>query len=364
MGLAERLLKRLVVAAGLCWTLPLHAADPVQVQVVGRAQIGAPLQLMVSGIWPDACPPRLDAVEMQEAEPGTALPVLVRLHAAEGGCMKQATAFAVPVEIGNGGWKQPVRIRLLTELLQRDGGTITLAFNLIEVGLLPPLLPEAGFWWSERGGDHERGGPGQAILIEPQGDRLGATVMGYGPGGAPEWYFGSGQLRRQSAGLGLMRLAGGAGPLADYRPPAEAEEMGMLWLELHGGARATAWFVQPSAAGGVTVQPYSMVRFRLGDWTTSAWSGRWLLELEGETPRVIELKPALEAGVAPHLVAGADGSRLSCEGDAKRPNSPPSLCRLEDARQRPIAAFTDIGLNRLRGFHAGGGEASLARLPD
>lgn len=363
MGLAQRLLKRLVLATGLCWALALPAADPVSVQVVGRSSSGGPLQLMVSGIWPDACPPRPDGVEIGEALAGDTLPVRIRLRIPSPGCVKQATAFALPVAVGESGWKQPVRIRLHTELLRPDGSTTTLAFNLIEVGLLPSLQPESGFWWSERGGEHERGGPGQAILIEPQADRLGATVMGYGSGGEPEWYFGSGQLRRQSAGLTLMRLSGGSGPLADYRPPTEAEEIGTLWLELHSAARATAWFVQPAIDGGITVQPYSMVRFRLGDWTAPAWSGRWLLEFEGETPRVLALMPAA-AAARPQFLVAEDGSRLLCEGDPERPNSPPVLCRLEDAEQRPLAAFGDIGLHRLRGFHAGGGEASLSRLPD
>lgn len=348
----------LTLLAAFC-SLPAAAAqeDEVSVKLIGKAQSGAPAKLLVSGMWPVACTPELDDAQIDDRD------LRVRLRVAGSGCLPRPTAFTLLVEHRDLVWPDTRVLRLHLERADAKGEVKLIGFRLIEIGSPERVVPETGFWWNERGGEFDTAGPGQSILIEPQGDRLGVAVMGYGDDQSSTWYFGAGPLQQRSSEVRLLTLNGGGGPLRDYRQPDIASPAATVWLEFQSSSRAIAWFVVPEPHGAVTLRPQSLVRFRFGDTAPQAWEGLWIIESKDGLLRAADfsLADSREDGFV--LIDSANQLWLDCSLQAARPNSPPHRCQLLGIDDEPLGQFDDVGLGRMHGSDRGGSSMSAVRIP-
>lgn len=330
--------------------------------VAGTMRPGAVPLFVLSGTWPGGCRPR---VASQQAEGGD---LLLRLDHSGSECPEdQATPFRLVSHRhwdGEPAFEAPGVLRVRVERARAEGQPQLLAFRLFEFGSQPRRLPEAGFWWSERGAEFDAIGPGIALLLEPQRPNLGATLMGYDDEGRPLWLFGTGALSSGVASVPLQRLDGGRGPFAAYRQPSDLQVVASIWLEFATAARATAWLLRPDGSGGLEVRPWSLVRFRFGESAAISLSGRWLVDgLDGE-PRALRLRADADADARGFsLVEDRLAQRLVCELDPARPQSPPAHCRLLDAHGEIEANFDDVGLDHLHGRGRDGGRVTAVRLP-
>lgn len=342
---------------------PLAAAALELRAVPGTLRPGSAPRFALAGGWDGPCPPRVAGQRAAGRD------LVIELAAGSERCGDApASAFRLT---SASGWEGEADfatrgvLRVRVERRRSDGTPQLLAFGLFEYGQLTRRLPEPGFWWSERGGAFETGGPGLALLLEPQWPQLGATVMGYDADGQPEWRFGTGTLAAQTAQVPLQRLSGGRGPFEAYRQPQDSREEAALWLELESAARATAWFVRSVDGGGIDLRPMSLVRFRFGESASSALAGRWLLDGLEEAPRALHLRPGDGAATGTGFVLIEDrlALRLECSLDPARPNSPPTRCRLLDAEATALVEFDDIGLDRMHGLDEARRPVTALRLP-
>ncbi len=342
---------------------PLAAASLELQAVPGTLRPGIAPRFALAGSWDGPCPPKVAGQRAAGRD------LAIELEAADEGCGDApAASFRLTSASGWDGQAEfdtPGVLRVRVERRRPDGAPQLLAFRLFEYGKLTRRLPEAGFWWSERGGAFETGGPGLALLLEPQWPQLGATVMGYDADGQPEWLFGAGTLAAHTAHVPLQRLSGGRGPFDGYRQPQASQDEAALWLELGSAARATAWFVRDADGGGIELRPMSLVRFRFGESASTALGGRWLLDGLEEAPRALQLRPADGPATATAFVLIEDrlALRLECSLDPGRPNSPPTHCRLFDAEGVARVQFDDIGLDRMHGLDDSGRPVTALRLP-
>jgi len=353
-----RALAGLLLAAAMA--LPGQAqaedADGVSITVVGKAQSGKAARLMLSGIWPVACTPELDSALIEGRD------LQLRLRVPGSGCLPRATAFTLLVDHPDLAWPDDGVLRTRLERVDAQGEVQLIGFRLIEIGTPSRVLPETGFWWNEKGGEHDTGGPGQSILIEPQGSRLGVAVMGYGTNNDSAWFFGAGPLQQRSSQVRLLTLSGGGGPLQDYRQPDAAQPAASLWLEFENSSRATAWFVVPSARGGIELRPQSLVRFRFGETAAQAWEGLWVIEGSTGELRAANFSLADSRADGFVLLDAANQLWLDCSLPEGRPNSPPSHCHLLGVEDEPLGRFDDVGLDRMQGASRQGSGLSAVRM--
>lgn len=356
--LGTRIAHLSLAAVLFAWASLATAVDPdeVSVKVVGKAQSGSAAKLLLSGIWPVACTPELDAAQIDGRD------LNLRLRVSASGCLPRPTAFTLLVEHPDLVWPEPSVLRARLERVSPQGEAQLIGFRLIEVGNPDRVEPETGFWWNERGSEFDTAGPGQSILIEPQGNRLGVAVMGYDQQQDSTWYFGAGPLQQRSSEIRLLTLSGGSGPLQDYRQPEAARPAASLWLEFESSSRATAWFVVPTPLGGVELRPQSLVRFRFGDIAAQSWEGLWVVE--GKHGSLMAAKFSL-ADTRPDgfiLIDAVNQLWLDCLLPPERPNSPPSRCQLLGAEGESLGQFDDIGLGRMIGSDEHGGTLTAVRM--
>ena len=328
----------------------------------GMVPVNAPLQLMLQGVWPTRCTPEVRAVEQSGDD------VTLVLASPAAACLPGRQQFSTRVRASEGRPIQPTRagtMRVRVMVAERDGSQSLHGFAVIRVGDPPDIEPENGMWWSERSGGDASRGPGIAVQLELQGETLGATILGYGDDQSPEWLFGAAPLAGNLAELDLLRLSGGHGPFGGYRPPTEAAIAGTLWVELHGAARATLWWVTPEPDGRIELESMPIVRFKFGEDATHPWAGRWYIAQSrrsstepGLLLRYVQTTP-LDHGF--QLVA-ASGHVLACSSDPLRPDSPPSRCTLADATGQPVAVFDDVALQRMEGVDPEGRAVRAIKL--
>lgn len=324
-----------------------------------RPRPSAPLGIRLEGLQADGCSAQLAGVERSA---GT---VVVRLSRGRDCDPAASPTDALTVQ-GHGRWggRGVHRVRV-----EDDGGPAgaprVLAFRLVQVGNLPATLtPEAGYWWNEAGGEFDSAGPGIGLNLERQGDTLSVTVLGYAADGRPEWLFGAGPIAGRIARVPLSRLHEGSGPFEPYRAPAGAQAAGMLHLEFLSEARAVAWFERPSAGGGISLAPLSIVRFRFAQQHANALLGEWLLVGDpdgGTTTLRFEGIETMDGGF--RLPATDGVHALECDVDPGRPNSPPDRCVLRDGDGRLLADFPDTALDRMRGWRPDGIAVTAIRRP-
>ena len=341
-------------------TAPAWRSSPPRPSATG------PLLLeLVVAAGPGGCPPALADVSRQSRT------VTVRL-AVRGDCAAGEPS-TLRTQSAGVRWGAAGVHRLRIEDDGGPGGSARLReFALVAVGHgRSDTWPEAGFWWNETGGEFDSGGPGIGLQLERQGDTLSVSVLGYGEDGSPQWLIGAGPIAEGIARVPLLRLGDGAGPFGGWRPPGEAAQAGVLHLEFLSDARAVAWFQRPLADGSLQLTPMSLVRFRFDQDHGNAMEGEWLLLARGESEPVALSLTSAEAGEgrmrlhgASDKGGGSDERWLDCTLDADRPNSPPPRCVLRDGQDRLLVDFTDIALDRMRGWRPDGTAVTAMRRRD
>jgi hypothetical protein len=324
---------------------------------------GTRVRYEVRGEWPDACVPELDSIRVEDRE----IVLHAMLPAAR--CVGEARPFVLSSDSLPGAPQKIVangihHVRF--EVSRSPGAEPELhGFRLLYAGNNPDpeFVPETGFWWPERGGNFDRGGPGIGMQLEVQASILSMSVFGYAEQGAATWYFGAGALTGHTAHIPLSVLQGGAGPFEAYAAPKSIDPAGSVLLELLSPSRVVMWFVRAAPNGrGLLREPMSMVRFRFSA-SAESWLGRWVLiaeEGDAAPTRRIDFVRVERHGDDFALVDASGSHRLSCDVDPGRPNSPPAACRLVTSGSTELDVdFSDIALNELRGWN-GSGERIVA----
>ncbi len=352
ISLASSLASSLLLAA---WPL---SAQEAQIRLLPAAD-GLPAQVEIVGEWRSGCPPLISEVIAGERE----LTVIAAPSSSR--CAGEPGPFQLIADLpldsksdaANGVWR-------LRYELQDDPLTPPrlMAFALAAQGGHSVADPESGFWWGEAGGEFDHAGPGIGAQLERQRDVLALTFSGYSDGGTPEWTFGAATLDGPTSDISLNRLQGGRGPFGGYAGPQEATAAGRVQIEWLGAARAVFWFSRASADGrGIELQPISMVRFDFGQQPGAGWIGRWLFEEPTAKSALVIEFTAIETLADRFTLLAASGETLSCQLDARRPQSPPSGCELQFADDRRWQ-FADVGLAGMRGVNAQGTNVRAAML--
>lgn len=347
-------------ALGLIAAFATAAAAAPAIEVWPPApDAGTQLRFKVRGEWPDACVPVITDARLQGRE------IVLDAQTPAGPCAATPQAFETGTEA-----LPPERLKLAGNGVHRvrfevrrgpDGPAELHGFRLLYVGNDPDpgFVPETGFWWYERGGEHDRAGPGLGVQLEVQARVLSLSAYGYSDDGVAVWSLGAGPMQGNVAEVELTQLRDGAGPFDAYRAPRELGTIGTAYVELLGPSRATFWFVRPRPDGkALQVQPLSMVRFRFAQEAAEAWRGRWVVLAERDdgypTQRIDFVKLKREKDGF-ELFDAAGDFRLRCETDARRPNSPPTRCRLLSQSGAVLDVdFDHIALNELRGWTGAG----------
>lgn len=316
---------------------------------------GVPLRLQLGGLPAEDCVAQVAAVE--------SLDTVMTIRLAQGhGCGGSAPAGSLLVQAPGHAWSRRGVHRIRVEDDRGPGGAPRLlGFSLLQVGPAPPTVtPEAGYWWNETGGEFDSAGPGIGLNLERQGDTLSVTVLGYAADGRPEWLFGAGPIAGQIARVSLSRLQHGGGPFDAWQAPGAAEAAGVVHFEFLSEARAVAWFQRPGKGAAITLRPLSLVRFRFDDRHATSAMGEWLIvggveigdpRTHSTTLRFDAIEPTAEGF---RLTGDAGAPALECEVDPDRPNSPPRRCVLRDAGGQLLVDFTDVALQRMRGWRPDG----------
>jgi hypothetical protein len=352
----SRLLPRLVFLALLPGVPFAHAAriefSPPQ------PDAGTRLRITIEDDWNGGCAPVLESAVVEARD------IVLRSVVPDGPCEGAARSYRIESERLTGTSLKLTRngvYRVRHEILRRRDAEPELhGFRLIHVGNGPDagFVPEAGFWWPERGGEFDLAGPGLGAQMEAQASTLSLSAFGYDAEGRAEWYIGAGPIRGLTAQLELTRLGGGSGPFETYRAPEQSTPVGSVHVEMLSPSRVTLWFAQRARSGALQLQPVSMVRFRFAQEPAEAWLGRWVVLAESDTDyptRRIDFSAIErdERGFA--LVDAAGDYRLSCRTSAAQPNSPPLSCTLGQTRDKgENIEFRDIALNELRGWSSSG----------
>ncbi len=336
-----------LAVAGAAVAEPTSPAPEIELRSLGLPLPLPAAAVRVRGTALDGCPPRLSATERNGSE--------IVLRSVDGGapCLDQPQPFSLqsapliaPPGIYRLRWEQQATPLAAAHLA---------AFQLVEFGRpQSKIVPEAGFWWGELGGEFADVGPGFGVQVELQDDTVALVVSGYDEAGEPQWLFGAGPLTGRVSSVPLMRLHGGRGPHEPFRAPDTAAEAGRVQIEWLGSARAVFWFERPTLDGRhIELQPVSMVRFGFAAGAGPQWRGRWLLAaVDPAGDDAIGARPLDFTHFEPtgdgFALATDSGERIDCRLDPQRGTSPPTQCRL-DAFGLPPIEFDDIGLKRLQG---------------
>jgi hypothetical protein len=360
-----RLLLLLVLALSVIAAPASRAATAARIEVSPQfPDAGTKVRIRIDGEWPDACVPELRSVRLDGQD------IVLTATVPGGNCGAESRTYQIDSEqVPTAALKLRRNgiYRIRFEVQRHPGSEPELqGFRLLYASndSQPPFVPETGFWWPERGGEFDHAGPGLGVQFEAQASTLSVSAFGYDSQGQSNWYFGAGAISGRTAQIELSQLAGGAGPFEAYRAPAQATSVGSLHVELLTPSRAILWFVQPRGnAGGLRLQPVSMVRFRFAQEAAEAWLGRWVVLAErddGYPTRRIDFV-TIERSADGFILLDADGEhRLACRNEITQPNSPPFACSLlVTGDDKAAVEFRDIALGELRGW-TGAGERIVA----
>lgn len=336
--------------------IPLaQAFEPARI-TLEPSDDGEPM-VEVTGTWPDTCTPLLQSASFE----GSELRLLAQRE--QVGCQPTPTPYGFSVPTPDLGVVPAIlRVRLLVgDDLQ--GAPALAGFALLGTGAPGSgTALESGFWWAEQGGPFGAG-PGLGLSIETQGSQVSLSVMGYDGHGAATWYFGAGELDRNTALLELGRFEGGAGPFATYAAPASVELAGRVAIEVLTPSRATLWFLRDHE-DRLEARPLSIMRFHFAQEPGAALLGRWIItgdDAGARDTRWIELvrSEAVSDGFVLHDSQGQ--AALQCDTPSGQPGSPPILCRFDDG-QGDLVEFVDVALRRMSGWDVRGQRTLAFRL--
>lgn len=339
------------LATGVDATTRIEFAPP-------QPDAGSRIRISVEGEWARGCAPALEGARIEGRD------IILESRVPEGVC-EGSQRYRLDSDRVEGGSLRLTRngvYRIRHEVRRAAGGEPELhGFRLLHVGNSPDagFVPEAGFWWPERGGEFDRAGPGIGVQMEAQGRTLSVSVLGYAQDGDPDWYIGAGAIAGLTAQLELNRLDAGAGPFDAYRTPAESVPVGTAHVEMLSPSRVTLWLARPDGShGALQIQPISMVRFRFAQEPAEAWLGRWVVLAESDDAyptRRIDFATIERDAQGFALSDAAAQHRLACRAGPNQPNSPPLSCVLTLAGAKDeVIDFRDIALNELRGWSNSG----------
>ena len=368
------LLRRFALLAGLFLATTQGAfaspASPVDrdldVRLVAASEVAPqwPPDLVIEGMWPDACGPSLLRTRVVDHD------IDIYLHNEKSSCAEVETAFQLKLN--------PAREARLSQLLlgiyrvrlflaHDKGSNELIAFRLLRSGgddRRP--RPESGFWWSVPTANNVPALPGNGLSIEQQGDILAVTWLSY-ESGAPAWYFGSQTMSGKIARIALSRMAGGGEAFAGPNAAPTIEPGLALNIEFLTPAHANAWLVrgQSGSIRAIEVQDLNLVRLPFAEGHPGKdWQGEWVLIVGNSTQaRIINLVTLATADAETFRVSDRLGSiNLQCRLDDVGGHPLASFCSLTDGAS-VLADFDQVGLDRLAGQNADGTLVTLVRLP-
>ncbi|MEM9533580.1 MAG: hypothetical protein AAGA23_21845 [Pseudomonadota bacterium] len=347
-------MKGLLTLLALCLTVPVSAAVTLSQANPGQKDGGV---ISVGGTWASSCTPEFEQLRRDAEFGGLVLIAVQRTEA----CHKAETTFEFEVnlaleaaDLGAGVYPVSLYVRPDTTRAARLVG-----FDVVQVGELDRVTPEAGLWWPEPAGRHETSGPGVGFSLEIQGDQAIIMSNAYRDTGQSLWTLTTGSLDGRVVRGELTELGQGQVLFNEYREPNTAFRHGRVILSFANRARATLWLVteQNPDSPELLVQPLSLVRFAFGQ--RDLLSGTWLLipEAGGEAQR-LELA-AVEGAADRITLLDPSGATVQCQ--ALGSVAPPSSCRLQGLTD---IRFDDVGLYRWRGQDAQGRAYVAVRLED
>jgi hypothetical protein len=321
-----------------------------------RLTPGAVFAVKVNDVWPNSCVPKSATVALRGSEI-----VLQANDVSAPDCKAVATPYTLSLQTRLPiAWAAARDAAVLRYVLNRAGaGTITRASALTPVGAAPRDSAESGIYWNDVAGAYPNSGPGVGISLDVQGTRASVTAFYYDLSGNPVWYFGNGELIQDTLALDLHLLRGGQSLLGEYRAPTDTLKVAQLAIKFSSPSRFTALLTVPQGDGRdleVLSQTQSMVRFSIGYGPEKLrLGGNWAILSATDTLR-LELVPNQRG----ELIDLKRGYTLRCSAEQES-EPPPSACVLTDNKDRTVANFDQIGLERMRGRAPGGGSMTAVR---
>ena len=359
----------LLVMLFLASSWPLAAQNGLELRVPsGKVDAGDELHLQVSGRWLNGCVPELASARIEGMQ--------IRLRAIQRlspDCLTAPTDLLLDTRVLPNAMRLRrtgvYRVRLDVET---PDALETHAFALLQIGAVGSVaMPEAGFWWSEVGGEFPNAGPGLGFHLEVQQSQLSALVAGYDAHGEPRWWLGAGEVQGSIAVLELSALLQGGGPFQAYQSPKSSVTEGMAWFELQGPGRAVIWLVDRISENSTAldVRPQSIVRFNFAATAAEGMLGRWWV---GEDSGIAKERAHLWVeftkvqtepdGFSLHDAEG--WYRLQCQQSSKANDAAPTACQLYSA-QEPIGfEFDRLAIQQWRGRSSRGASAVAIRVDD
>jgi hypothetical protein len=343
----------------LALLMTLALTGPVAAQTLRtepeRLERGAPFELIVEDLWPNACVPDSPEVVSDRGR------VVLRARIPE-----QSDCVAQPTEYRLGAVAR-VPANLPTDadalvidfaLSQAARAPITRVSALTSIGESRQARAESGLYWVDTDGVFANGGPGTGLSLDIQGERASVNAFFYDLAGNPVWYFGTGDILDDALSLDLHVLRGGQSLIGDWRAPSDTIKLARLTIKFASPSQLTAHYAVRQGDASeqrVLTQTQSMRRFAVDPAPVSArMSGRWLLVV-GDQVTALNFAPSGD-----EWIDETRGVRLRCVATSAEP--PPSACVLIDGKERTLASFDQVGLNRMLGSAAGKGDAVAVKL--
>ena len=357
-------LSRRLVAAALVFCGVAGADAQMRTIAVGDAAMyaiswqpsagaGMPPIMAISGNWPTACTPTFDSASLSGAD------LRVDARAVLSLCSHAPTAYAIELDPAAALGLQvlPAGVYHVSYYAANgvQGVPSLRAFALIDTAVhsAAGVVPESGFWWTTSG---ERASAGRDVFsIEVQGSQLTAALMSYDHDGRGNWQVGSGILEGRVAHVPMLQLAGGSDPFSQAAASPRGEAGLMLDLEFHSNSLAAAWLSRASTGddGELEVQMLTLARLPFaGAADGSAWTGDWILTIDGEGTAPVRLHLVRLSALAGQgfRLSDADGrNALECSGDAQQPGLPPQQCVLRNADGAQVGRFDAVAMTRMDG---------------
>ncbi len=338
----------------------------LDVRLVAASEVAPqwPPDLIIEGMWSDACLPSLLRTRVVDND------IDIYLHSEKRTCAQLQTAFQLKVNPAReAGLRQLAlgiyRVRLF--LAHDKGSNDLIAFRLLRSGGDDRRSrPESGFWWSVPTANNIPALAGNGLTIEQQGDTLAVTWLSY-ESGAPAWYFGSQTMPGKTARIALSRMVGGGEAFAGPNSTPAIEPGLAINIEFLTPAHANAWLVrgQPGSTRTIEIQDLNLVRLPFADGNPGkGWRGEWALVV-GDTAeaRIIDLVTPEMADAETFRVSDRLGSiKLQCRLEDVGSHPVASFCSLTDGAS-VLADFDQVGLDRLTGQNPDGTPVRLVRLP-
>lgn len=349
---------------GLISTASADELD-LQVDFAASAQhvVVLPQDLRLRTTWPTSCLPSVERTTID------AMRINIHLRPSSAQCVKVPTPLTLKVNPARDAGRKNLELGVYEVRLFLSNGNESselIAFSLLEAGRESNARPESGFWWSVSGDDNQPTLSGSGITLEQQGDNLAVTLLSY-EAGSPVWFFGSGSIRGRIAHVPLLRMRGGPEPFSNVAGAPEADSGPILYLDVHGPARAQAWLTRPrfGSANGIETQSIQLMRLPFESETRTPWQGQWILRQgTSRSLQLFEFSHAMTSDAQSlRLVDETAGVALQCRVALSGGHAMPTLCSLIDDAKGIIAEFDRVGLNRIDGFSTNGDAIELVRLP-